>query len=109
MVQKTLLSDSPENLIGRYIQILQQAGVSPEQVIMFGSFAKGTNKSWSDLDLCIVSKRFGKNSLQEGMDLAALATRVDSMIEPHPYHPNGLHNRYDSLAQEILAHGISFL
>lgn len=108
MVQKKLLSDSPEHLIRRYIQLLQKSGIPVENVIMFGSFATGKPHPWSDLDLCVISRTFGKRPLHESMELAALATRVDSLIEPHPYHPDALMNMYDSLAKEILAHGISF-
>lgn len=108
MVQKRLLSDSPEHLIRRYIRLLQKSGIPVENVIMFGSFATGKPHSWSDLDLCVVSRTFGERPLHESMELAALATRVDSLIEPHPYHPDALLNRYDPLATEIRAHGILF-
>lgn len=108
MVQKTLLSDTPENLINRYGSVLKQSGITAEKLILFGSYAKGRNRPWSDLDICVVSRAFGKNRLQESMDLAALTVKVDSMIEPHPYHPNDLNNKYDPLAKEIRANGISF-
>jgi predicted nucleotidyltransferase len=108
MDQKKLLSDSPELLIRRYTRVLREAGIPVEQIIMFGSFAKGHPHPWSDLDICVVSRSFGKHPLRESMELAALTTRVDSMIEPHPYHPDALKDRYDPLAREILTHGISF-
>ncbi len=106
--QKTLLTDSPANLIRRYALALKQEGISVEKIILFGSYAKGENKPWSDLDICVVSKDFGKNRLREGMNLAALSVKIDSMIQPHPYHPNDFNNKYDPLTQEILTHGIPF-
>ncbi len=109
MVQKTLLNDTPENLIRKYLLVLKQAGINVEKIILFGSYATGKNKPWSDLDICVLSKEFGEHPLQESMRLAVLATKVDSMIEPHPYHPDDLNNYYDSLAQEIKSHGIQFL
>lgn len=108
MDQQTLLSASPRNLVRRYTQVLQRAGIPVEQVIMFGSFATGHSHPWSDLDVCVVSRSFGKHPLHESMELAALAVQIDSMIEPHPYHPDALLNRYDPLATEIRAHGILF-
>ena len=108
MVQKTLLNDTPENLINRYGAVLKQSGIAAEKLILFGSYARGESKPWSDLDICVVSKGFGKNRLKESMDLAALAIKVDSMIEPYPCHPDDLNNKYDPLVQEILAHGIPF-
>ena len=106
MVQKTLLNDTPQNLIDRYARILKQSGVTVEKLILFGSYAKGKNKPWSDLDICVVSKDFGKHRLRESMNLAALAVDVDSMIQSYPCHPDDLNNKYDPIIQEILAHGI---
>jgi predicted nucleotidyltransferase len=108
MVQKTLLSDTPENLVTRYADVLKQSGVEVEKLVIFGSYAKGKNKPWSDLDICVVSPAFGKNRLQESMNLAALAVKVDSMIEPYPCHPHDFDNKYDPLIQEILIHGVTF-
>lgn len=108
MDQKKLLSDSPEHLVQRFAEVLQQEGIPVEQLILFGSFAKGQPRSWSDVDVCVVSRSFGKHPLLESMNLAALASRVDSMIEPHPYHPDDLKNQYDPLAREIVANGVSF-
>lgn len=108
MVQKTLLNDTPENLINRYGAVLKQSGIVAEKLIMFGSYAKGKSRPDSDLDVCVVSKAFGKNRLQESMDLAALTVKVDSMIEPYPCHPDDLNNKYDPLIHEINTHGIQF-
>ncbi len=105
MVQKTLLTDTPENLIKKYADVLRVFGYSVDRMILFGSYASGKNKPWSDVDVCVVSRQFGKRGFQEGMDLAALATRVDSMIQPHPYHPDDLNDPYDPLAKEIRTHG----
>ena len=101
MVQKILLRDTPENLIKAYKNILEKNGVEVEKIILFGSYAKGTAKPWSDLDLCVVSKSFGKDYENELSLLNRLTIRVDPMIEPHPYNPEDLVDYYDSLAYEI--------
>ncbi|MBI3343101.1 nucleotidyltransferase domain-containing protein, partial [Candidatus Gottesmanbacteria bacterium] len=72
MDTRTLLNDTPERLIERYRTVLEASGIPVEQVILFGSYAKKKNKPWSDLDLCVVSKSFGKNILRERMMLASL-------------------------------------
>lgn len=108
MAQKFLLKDKPEVLIKRYYQILKKAGFSVEKIILFGSWAKGAPKKWSDLDLCIVSKQFGKDPVEEMMTLGKLSLQVDSMIEPHPYRPQDLANIYDPLATEIRKTGVVF-
>ena len=101
MVQKTILTDTPKKLIKKYRQILIQNKIKVDKIILFGSYAKGTAKPWSDLDLCVVSKQFGKDANNELSFLNRLTLGVDPMIEPHPYHPKDLADYYDPLAHEI--------
>ena len=105
MAQKTILNDKPENLIKKYYQILQEAKIPVEKIIMFGSYAKGKAKSYSDLDLCVVSKTFGQDSHEEMVKLMHLAGEVDDMIEPYPYNPDDLKDKWDPLAFEIRKYG----
>ena len=105
MVQKTILTDKPEKLALRYRELLLKRGIPVEKIIIFGSYAKKTPKPWSDLDLCVVSKSFGKNSYDETVKLKLLTTGIDTMIEPHPYHPRDLASPWDPLAAEIKKHG----
>ncbi len=109
MAQKTLLSDTPENLIHKYYQVLRNNNVSVEQIILFGSHAKKEFSNSSDVDICVVSKSFGDDSFSEMIDLSKLAVDVDPLIEPHPYNPKDLQNKWDSLAQEITKHGIRII
>ncbi len=101
MDKKSILSDNPENLIKKYHQILLRNGISVEKIILFGSYARGIPKPWSDIDLCIVSKNFGKDSYSEMVRLKKLTSSIDSMIEPHPYNSKDLNDPYDPLAFEI--------
>jgi uncharacterized protein len=109
MAQKSILSNTPENLIKKYYQELINANIPVEKIILFGSYAKGNPKPWSDLDICVVSKIFGKNNYDETVFLNQLASRVDSMIEPHPYNPSDLKNSLDPLAYEINKTGLNYL
>ena len=44
--------------IEEYIQTLRQDALPVEQIVLFGSYAKGTQHKWSDIDLCIISPKF---------------------------------------------------
>lgn len=44
--------------IREYIGSLQQDAVPIDRVVLFGSYAKGTQHRWSDIDLCIISPKF---------------------------------------------------
>jgi len=73
-----------KKLIDKYIKKLRENDVDVEKVILFGSYAKGLDSNDSDLDLCIVSKDFGKDSLLESQFLLKIAAGVDSRIEAIP-------------------------
>lgn len=105
MHRRTLLRDTPKNLIRQYYKALEEAGIPVEEIILFGSYAKGNPKPWSDLDLCVVSKIFGKDSFAEMVRLAKIAQGVESLIEPHPYSRKDLSDPWDPLAAEIRAFG----
>lgn len=109
MAQKSLLKDKPRKLIQKYYQALEAEGIPIEQIILFGSHAAGKADQDSDLDLCVVSREFGKDPFREMVRLAKIATKIESLIEPHPYHPSDLQEKYDPLAQEIRTHGIRII
>ncbi|MBF8280484.1 MAG: nucleotidyltransferase protein [Candidatus Magasanikbacteria bacterium] len=44
--------------INEYIAALKKDRLPIERVILFGSYAKGKQHRWSDIDLCIVSSKF---------------------------------------------------
>lgn len=109
MAQKTLLNDTPSNLIHQYHRALTKAGIPVEQMILFGSYAKKSSTYDSDLDVAVISKKFGKNSFQEMVKLAKIAAKIDFLIEPHPYHPKDLQDKWDPLACEIRTYGIKII
>lgn len=106
MVKKSILNGTPEEIIKKYRHLLESHNIPVEKIILFGSYAKGKPKPWSDLDLCIVSKKFGKNGYDEMVSLMKLATPIEPLIEPHPYHPRDLNDPFDPLADEIRKTGI---
>lgn len=105
MARATILSDSPEHLLARFRDALARHHVPVTQLILFGSYAKGTPKPWSDIDVCVVSPIFGKNPYDEMVLLGHIAGEIEPMIEAHPYHPNELADPWDPLAAEIRRSG----
>lgn len=107
MAKKTILNDTPNRLIKKYRKVLIKAGIPVKQMILFGSYAKGVAKPWSDVDVCVVSPMFGKNYFEEMVKLAKLTDTIDTMIEPHPYNSKDLADKWDPLAHEIRTTGIA--
>lgn len=106
MVKKIPSSKNKINIIRRYIHLLKQKGIRVSNVILFGSYAKGTAKPDSDIDIAVISSQFGQDNLKEMMLLRKLAIKIDSHIEPLPFSPEGLKDRYSTLTQEILKYGM---
>lgn len=109
MAQKKGLTQDTKRKIIDYLALLKKEGIEIEKAIIFGSYAKGEIKPWSDIDVCLISKKFGKDIFEEGVIVSRLARKIDSLIEPHPYHPLDFQEKYDSLATEIKKHGIAIL
>lgn len=83
-----------------------QAGVPVQALILFGSVAKGTQRRWSDIDVAVVSRRFGRDAHAERVRLMRLGDPVSARIEPHAFHPDDLKDRWSTLAAEIRRYGI---
>jgi predicted nucleotidyltransferase len=105
MVKKFIKEAIIQEITG-YKKALLNNGVKVQKLILFGSQAKGSARSYSDIDLCVISPQFGKNSFDERVMLAKMTIGVSARIEPHPYHPRDLQNRYDPLAAEIRKYGV---
>jgi len=82
-------------------------GVEVSDVILFGSYAKGMAKQDSDIDLAVVSSQFGKDNWKEMIFLRKLALEIDSHIEPLPFSPQDMEDRYSTLSEEIRKYGVS--
>lgn len=106
MAQKKALKESLKKKILDYIALLERERIHIKKAIVFGSYAKGRVKPWSDIDLCLVSDQFGKDIFEEGVKVSRLARQVEPLIEPHAYHPADLKEKYNPLAAEIRKHGI---
>ncbi len=92
--------------INEYIDALQDDGLPIEKVFLFGSFAKGRTGHWSDIDVCVISSRFGKKV--DPYEYLWTKRRRDDVvrgIEPVGFHPKDFIDE-DPLAWEIKTTGI---
>lgn len=74
------------------------------QAFMFGSFAKGTNHSDSDIDIAIVID-YSSDIIETQIDMMRLRRNVDLRIEPHPFMKQDFNND-NPVANEILKTGV---
>lgn len=92
-------------LVSAYLADLEQRTQLPiERAVIFGSYAKGTPHRWSDVDLCVVSKRFRNRS--HAIDyLWSRRPMQFSEISPVGFPPHDF-IWWDPLVAEIQRYGV---
>jgi predicted nucleotidyltransferase len=93
------------NKILRFIEYLEHTGIHIDKAILFGSYAKGSQNKWSDIDLALVSKKFEGNRYYDLDKLTDACFAIDTDISPLPYRPEDFTND-DLFVREILKNGI---
>ena len=98
------ISDSLLKKVHDFLEVVSRKK-KLERAYLFGSQAKGTSKSWSDIDVAIISKDFLNNLYDEQLELMQVASKIDDRIEPRIFLPEDF-NRNNPLVAEIETHGI---
>ena len=107
MAKKISLEKIKKN-VKEYIQVLETDGFLIEKAILYGSYAKGTPHRDSDIDICLISKNFGKDAHQEGKYLFRKLWQLkNANLEPVGYSPKDFYRKNSSpLINEIQKNGI---
>ena len=75
-----------KNIIEQYKNVLEKLGIEVKRVVLYGSFAKGTARKDSDIDLVVVSDDFQKLNLRERLEVLGIASaRIKEPIEARGY------------------------
>ena len=59
------------DIVARLRRGIEARGIRPQQVILYGSFADGTHREGSDIDLVIISDDFAGKDYWERIDILA--------------------------------------
>ena len=63
---------------------LIKENINLDYLVLFGSYANGTNHKWSDIDLAIVSNNLPKGILNDKTrNILRGLNNIDYMFEPH--------------------------
>ncbi len=74
-------------------------------IILFGSYAKGTENEDSDIDIAIISDDF--EDIYECMaNLMGMTWDIDARIEPHPIKKKDFEEESDYFIKEVINTGI---
>lgn len=93
-------------IIKNYVDVIRE-DLPVSRVVLFGSHAKGTAKRGSDIDIAVISDKFGKNPRKEGQYLFRKLWKVEnSSIDPVGYSSKDFGSLNPSpLLYEIRKHG----
>ena len=93
-------------LIEEFVKLVREENIVIDKVILFGSYAKGTNREDSDIDLAIVSRDFSEENCIDTMELLlskANLLKVDIQTIPFSIEE---YNIPKGIMEEILNTGI---
>jgi uncharacterized protein len=80
-----MVEESVIATVRRYLAALPSVGIHPRQAVLFGSYARGDYREWSDIDLIIIAPEFDrKYSLTFAKKLWSARGESDFLIEPIP-------------------------
>ena len=103
MVEKTINKDIL-NSINDFIEEIKKY-YNVAAIILFGSYAKGTENENSDIDIAVISDDF--EDIYECMaNLMGMTWDIDARIEPHPIKKKDFDEESDYFIKEVINTGI---
>lgn len=96
-----------KKIVRNYKALLLERGIPVEKVLLFGSYATGKAKYWSDIDVAVVAKQFKKHGYDEEPHLRGIALDLSDDIEPHVFRAADFNGAYvDPLATQVAKYGL---
>ncbi len=102
------ISTEIKELINKFIYELEATNIHVQKAVLFGSYARGTNDKWSDIDIAIVSDNFVGNRYYDNEKIRKAKFATSFELEPLTYRPEEF-NESNPFVREILRHGISII
>jgi len=93
-----------EEIISRYSIEIEKMGIKPQKILLYGSYAKGSPREDSDIDLVVVSNNFKDMNIRERLELLGIAAgKVFEPIEAIGYTPDEMKsNKKGTFLEAIL-------
>lgn len=85
---------------------LESKGIPVQKIYIYGSYAKGTPRYGSDIDICVISPSF-KNKFESELLLSKESIQIDPRIETVAYSPETFED-WIPLVWEIKQTGIIY-
>ncbi len=94
------------DVIEKYIKVILE-NYKVKAIILFGSYAKGTNHKDSDIDIAIITDDIKcEDVFEEQLNLKKLRRNIDYRIEPHLIEVDDYDKISTPFIQEVIDTGI---
>ena len=105
MVKKSIDNKLIMEIVQKYVEKICE-NYKIEAIILFGSYAKGTQNENSDIDIAIITDDFKNDIFDEELNLMKLRRNIDTRIEPHLIRIEDFKNAETPFIQEVINTGI---
>lgn len=103
---KRIIDREIMDIVNKYVEVIL-AHYEVKAIILFGSYAKGTNNEDSDIDIAIITDDLKCNDVfDEQLNLKKLRRNIDYRIEPHLIEVADYDNVETPFVQEVIDTGI---
>jgi predicted nucleotidyltransferase len=97
-------TNEAKKIVKKYADKLRESMIPFSDIYLFGSFAKGEARKWSDIDVAIFSRKEETDDFI--IQLGRLLREVDVRIEPHIFSEDDIKTISTPFIEEILRTGI---
>lgn len=105
MVEKSIDNKVVMEIVQKYVKKICE-NYNIYAIILFGSYAKGTNNDNSDIDIAIITDDFENDIIDEELNLMRLRRKIDTRIEPHLIRIEDFKKVATPFIQEVIDTGI---
>lgn len=105
MAKKSIENELIMEIVQKYVKTICE-NYKVYAIILFGSYAKGTEHEDSDIDIAIITDDFENDIFDEELNLMRLRRKIDTRIEPHIIRIEDYKNAETPFIQEVINTGI---
>ncbi len=105
MVEKSINNRIIMEIVQKYVEKICE-NYKIYAIILFGSYAKGTEREDSDIDIAIITDDIENDIFDEELKLMKLRRNIDTRIEPHLIRIEDYKNAETPFIQEVIDTGI---
>ena len=102
------IPDKIKRVIESYVNLLNYNGIPVQSLFLYGSYAKGEQSEYSDIDIALISEIFEGKRIPDRSKIRKLTLSVSSDLEVMPFNPKDF-NMGNPFAREIMESGIKIV